>query len=64
MQVTSSKRKHLDSCGSPEFKWCFGIGRYPHSSIGGPFVDGHLGCCHVLAIGQNAAVNIGLHVSF
>ena len=27
-------------------------------------VDGHLGCFHVLAIGNSATMNNGIHVSF
>ena len=27
-------------------------------------VDGHLGCFHVIAIGNSAAMNNGIHVSF
>ena len=34
-----------------------------HSFLIHSFADGHLGCFHVLAMINSAAMNIGLHVS-
>ena len=35
-----------------------------HSFLIHSSVDGHLGCFHVLAVVNSAAVNSGIHVSF
>ena len=45
--------------GSSPFYVCIYHIFFVHSSV-----NGHLGCFHVLAIINSAAVNIGVHVSF
>ena len=48
------------------FLWLSSIPLYivPHLLYPFTSVDGHLGCFHVLAIVNSAAMNIGVHVSF
>ena len=46
------------------FLWLSSILLYMYHNFIHSSVDGHLGCFHVLATVNSAAVNIGLHVSF
>ena len=43
---------------------CVCLSIYTTSSLSIQFVDGHLGCFHILAIVSSTAVKIAVHVSF
>ena len=46
------------------FLWLSNISDMYHIIFIYSSVDGNLGCFHILAIVNSAAVNIGIHVSF